>query len=140
MTRTPGVTGVLETALYVQDLPRAVRFYEELFGFESLFADDRMCAMSVADRQVLLLFLKGASREAIELPGGVIPAHDGEGELHLAFAIAAADLPAWEERLAARGVAIESRVTWPAGGTSLYFRDPDRHVVELATPGIWPIY
>ncbi len=26
------------------------------------------------------------------------------------------------------------------GGTSLYFRDPDGHLLELVTPGIWSIY
>jgi catechol 2,3-dioxygenase-like lactoylglutathione lyase family enzyme len=31
-------------------------------------------------------------------------------------------------------------VTWPLGGTSLYFRDPDGHLLELATPGIWAVY
>jgi catechol 2,3-dioxygenase-like lactoylglutathione lyase family enzyme len=136
----PVVSGVLETSLYVADLARATHFYEELFGFERLFADDRMCAMNVAGRQVLLLFLQGASRSPIPLPGGDIPPHDGEGELHLAFSIAATELAAWEARLAAHGVAIESRVTWPAGGASIYFRDPDRHLIELATPGIWRIY
>jgi len=35
-----------------------------------------------------------------------------------------------------RGV-LEQQVAWPRGGTSLYFRDPDRHLVELATPGLW---
>jgi catechol 2,3-dioxygenase-like lactoylglutathione lyase family enzyme len=37
-------------------------------------------------------------------------------------------------------VEIISRMSWPRGGESLYFRDPDNHVLELATPGIWPIY
>jgi len=59
---------------------------------------------------------------------------------HLAFSISAEDLPAWEKLLAEKGVAIESRVCWPRGGTSLYFRDPDNHLVELATPGVWSIY
>jgi catechol 2,3-dioxygenase-like lactoylglutathione lyase family enzyme len=31
-------------------------------------------------------------------------------------------------------------MAWPRGGTSLYFRDPDGHLVELATPGLWSIY
>ncbi|PYU59508.1 MAG: glyoxalase, partial [Acidobacteria bacterium] len=30
--------------------------------------------------------------------------------------------------------------TWELGGWSLYFRDPDRHLIELATPGTWSIY
>jgi len=42
--------------------------------------------------------------------------------------------------LIAQGIRIESKVTWPAGGQSLYFRDPDNHLVELATPGIWEVY
>jgi catechol 2,3-dioxygenase-like lactoylglutathione lyase family enzyme len=42
--------------------------------------------------------------------------------------------------LAEHGVGIESEVQWDLGGTSLYFRDPDGHSVELATPGVWPIY
>ena len=37
-------------------------------------------------------------------------------------------------------IEIESRVTWPGGGTSLYFRDPEGHLLELLTPGVWQIY
>jgi catechol 2,3-dioxygenase-like lactoylglutathione lyase family enzyme len=94
----------------------------------------------VAGRQVLLLFRKGGSRTPAVLPGGTIPAHDGDGQLHLAFAVAAAELGAWEARLCELHIPIESRVAWPRGGRSLYLRDPDNHVIELATPGIWPIY
>lgn len=136
----PVVSSLLETSLYVEDLPRAIRFYERLFGFERLFSDERMCAFNVAGRQVLLLFQEGASLRPIATQGGMIPPHDGDGPLHLAFAIPAAELDAWEARLAEQGVTIESRVAWEAGGTSLYFRDPDHHLIELATPGVWAIY
>src|SRR5262245_52124600 len=136
----PTLTGVLETALYVADLPRSVRFYQTLFDLEVLAADDRFCALNVAGRQVLLLFARGASLTPAVLPGGTIPPHDGSGRLHLALAIPAADLGEWERRLEAKGVPIESRVSWPRGGRSLYFRDPDGHLVELATPGLWAVY
>jgi len=43
-------------------------------------------------------------------------------------------------RLAELGIAIESRVQWERGGSSIYFRDPDGRSVELATPGLWPCY
>jgi catechol 2,3-dioxygenase-like lactoylglutathione lyase family enzyme len=58
----------------------------------------------------------------------------------MAFSIAADALAEWEARLSEAGVAIESRVKWPRGGESIYFRDPDGHVLELATPGLWPGY
>ena len=134
------VNKVVETSLYVDDVDRSRRFYAELFGFERLVEDDRFCALSVNAQQVLLLFRKRATLEPIEIPGGVIPPHDGDGEMHLAFAIDAADLDGWRARLIAGGIGIESTVQWPRGGTSLYFRDPDRHLVELITPGCWAIY
>ena len=136
----PEVSGALETCLYVEDLERAARFYKDLLGFRKLGSDDRFCVFSVADRHVLLLFKRGATAQPIFTPGGNIPPHDGTGQLHLAFSIPASELPAWEKHLAAQGVAIESKVHWPRGGWSIYFRDPDQHLVELVTPGCWPIY
>jgi catechol-2,3-dioxygenase len=136
----PAVRRVLETALYVDDLPRAKAFYDRLFGFSALTADERLCAYDVGGTSVLLLFKRGGTLAPVTLPGGKIPPHDGHGPLHMAFAIDAADLPAWEARLAEESITIDSRMRWPAGGESLYFRDPDGHVLELATPGIWRSY
>lgn len=136
-TPAPPLGGMLETALYVADMARARRFYEGVLGLAPVFADERLTAYAIG-RTVLLLFLEGGTTETVVLPGGTIPPHDGSGHNHYAIAIAAADLPAWERHLAARGVAIEGRTRWPRGGDSLYFRDPDGHLGELATPGIWP--
>jgi catechol 2,3-dioxygenase-like lactoylglutathione lyase family enzyme len=136
----PEVTGVIETCLYVDDLERAARFYEDVCEFKRLIGDERFCALSVAGRNVLLLFHAGATLESIPTPGGSIPAHDGAGQLHVAFAIPAAALRDWQRRLEERGIVIESTVDWPRGGRSLYFRDPDRHLLELITPGCWSIY
>jgi len=136
----PNLHGVLETSLYVEDLKRSVAFYKALFGFETLAADDRFCALNVSDRYVLLLFRKGASSEPMKTAGGTIPPHDGGGQLHLAFSISKGDLEEWERRLGEQGVSIESKVVWERGGTSIYFRDADGHLIELVTPGLWSIY
>jgi len=130
----PKADGILESSLYVSDVSRSVRFYQETFGFAVISEfGERGCAMHAGPRQVLLLFKKGASR-TFSSP------HDGGGELHLAFAIAAAELAPWESWLQERGIAIEEKRTWEEGGHSLYFRDPDRHLIELVTPGTWSVY
>jgi catechol 2,3-dioxygenase-like lactoylglutathione lyase family enzyme len=136
----PTLNAVLETALYVDDLAHAKDFYESRMGLSLLRADNRMCAFDVGGRNVLLLFHRGASAQTTTVPGGTIPPHDGQGPLHIAFAIAADELSAWEEKLEKAGIAIEGRTTWQRGGTSLYFRDPDGHLLELATPGLWQTY
>jgi catechol 2,3-dioxygenase-like lactoylglutathione lyase family enzyme len=136
----PALARILETALYVDDLPRARAFYEGLFGLRAMFADGDLVAYDVGGASVLLLFRRGGSIHARSGPAGTIPGHDGSGPLHFAFAIPADALEAWRARLAERGVAIEATMRWPRGGTSLYFRDPDGHLVELATPGLWPTY
>lgn len=130
----PTTGGILESSLYVSDVPRSVRFYQDVFGF-SVISDfgPRGCAMQAGPHQVLLLFKKGASLE-------ITSPHDGDGELHLAFAISAAELANWESWLVQKGIAVEEKCAWELGGWSLYFRDPDRHLLELATPGVWTVY
>jgi catechol 2,3-dioxygenase-like lactoylglutathione lyase family enzyme len=130
----PRLDGILETALYVDDLDRSARFYADVFQFEVVDQGDRLCALAAGPRQVLLLFKKGASAHLTPT------AHDGNGHLHLALAIPLAELPRWEAWLAEKGIPIEERREWDRGGVSLYFRDPDKHLLELATPGVWSIY
>jgi len=72
--------------------------------------------------------------------GGKIPPNDGSCNSHLAFPIAVSELEAWEKRLLENGIPIESKVKWERGGQSLYFRDPDGNLLELATPGLWATY
>jgi len=136
----PRLNGILETALYTDDMERARRFYEDVLELNAIFSDARLTAYNVADRDVLLIFRRGSAKETTRIPGGVIPGHDGSGPLHVAFAIARDDLAAWEQRLTAHGVAIEGHTDWSRGGRSVYFRDPDGHLLELATPGLWTVY
>jgi catechol 2,3-dioxygenase-like lactoylglutathione lyase family enzyme len=134
---------VLETALYVGDMGRAVEFYQGVFGFAVLARSaepDRLTALDIGGTQVLLLFKKGASLQAVVTPGGKIPPCDGSGNSHLAFPVAVSQLEDWEKRLLENGIAIESKVHWERGGQSLYFRDPNGNLLELATPGLWSTY
>jgi catechol 2,3-dioxygenase-like lactoylglutathione lyase family enzyme len=126
--------------LYVDDFARACPFYEEVLGLPRIYTDQRLNAYDVGGNGVLLLFRRGQSLQAVKMPGGIIPPHDGHGPAHIAFSIAADELSAWEARLREAGVAVEARTTWPRGGISIYFRDPDGHLLELATPGLWAGY
>ena len=134
------LSAILETVLYVDDLDRAAAFYETVMGLPVLHADGRMRAYDVARRGTLLLFVRGGTLEPVETPGGTIPPHDGSGPLHVAFAIERVELSEWEAHLAGHAVVVESRMDWPRGGQSIYFRDPDGHLLELATPGLWQGY
>jgi catechol 2,3-dioxygenase-like lactoylglutathione lyase family enzyme len=136
----PQLTGVLETSLYVEDLERSIRFYQEVMQFQKLVGDERFGALQAARQQVLLLFKKGASTEPMVIDGGTIPPHDASGQTHLAFAISAEELEPWERWLQQHQVVIESKVRWERGGQSIYFRDLDGHLLELVTPGCWSIY
>jgi catechol 2,3-dioxygenase-like lactoylglutathione lyase family enzyme len=44
----------------------------------------------------------------------------------------------WRAHLQVLNIGIESELVWPHGGSSLYFRDPDGHSVEVGTAGLWP--
>jgi catechol-2,3-dioxygenase len=131
----PQVNGILETSLYVESAARSAEFYRRVFGFEPLESGEplndetRLCPMRAGDRSVLLLFKKGAT-----------PDTDAAGAIHIAFGIARSDLSRWEQWLAELGISIELRKTWQYGAEALYFRDPDGHLLEVVTPGVWSIY
>lgn len=136
----PSIDRVLETSLYFDDLDRAVAFYRDVLGLHILVAGPRLTAMDAGQSSVLLLFQRGGTLEALSLPDGRIPPHDGHGPAHVAFAVARDSIGEWVRHLVAHDVAIESRMRWPAGGESVYFRDPEGHSLELATPGTWATY
>jgi catechol 2,3-dioxygenase-like lactoylglutathione lyase family enzyme len=137
LSKAPHVNGVLETSLYVESAARSAEFYRRVFGFdviapargESLDDNTRLCAMRAGDRSVLLLFKRGGTADT-----------DSRGAIHIAFGISRSELPVWEDWLGRLGIAIESRKQWEFGGEALYFRDPDGHLLEVVTPGVWEIY
>ena len=141
---TPTVTGIVEAALYVGEVAGAAKFYQDLFGFEVELQAEMIAVLRVPGGQALILFPhKIVEAPAITPPiaiDGIIPSHGGSGRMHIAFSIKAEMLDDWRKRLAERGVKIEGTVRWKRGGTSLFFRDPNAHLIELITPGLWSFY
>ncbi len=131
---------VIETVLYVNDIERAAAFYQQVLQLPAMVANERFRAYNISDQSVLLLVVAGDSLNGAQYPGGYIPPHDGSGPQHLGLAVSKAQLPLWEQHLAEHGVEIEGRMRWEQGAESIYFRDPDGHLLELVTPGIWANY
>jgi catechol 2,3-dioxygenase-like lactoylglutathione lyase family enzyme len=127
------IEAIIETAIYVDDLDRAERFYVEVLGLPPLAREPgRHVFFAVGASNVLLAF-----RAESTLKGEHLPSHGASGPGHFALGIPEHALDVWKQRLATHSVAVEKEMTWPGGGKSIYFRDPAGNSVELVTPGVW---
>jgi catechol 2,3-dioxygenase-like lactoylglutathione lyase family enzyme len=134
----PPIARVLESALYAEDLEAADRFYGSVLGLERIaLVEGRHVFFRCGEGVVLIFDARSTSSVPTTVNGALVPLHGARGAGHVAFAVADAGLPAWRAHLEANGVAIESEVTWPRGGKSLYVRDPAGNSVELASPRLW---
>jgi catechol 2,3-dioxygenase-like lactoylglutathione lyase family enzyme len=136
----PTIKKIVETSLYVKDLKESEEFYTGVLGLEVVARKAGRHVFIKAGRNMLLLFSpEGLRREHEELGDRAIPQVYERGRTHIAFEVNEEDMPRWKETLGAKKVPIEFAKNWPAGNRSYYFRDPDQNVVELITPGSWPI-
>lgn len=125
------VLSVVETAIYVDDLDATEEFYQRVLGLKVIGrVQNRHVFFQVGETNVLLAF-KPATTLAGDLP------HGATGPGHFALGIEMESLDDWRQRLQTLSVEIEAEVQWPAGGKSIYFRDPAGNSVELITPGVW---
>jgi catechol 2,3-dioxygenase-like lactoylglutathione lyase family enzyme len=136
----PGTSGVLETALYVDNLQTAERFYGGVLGLPRIFmVPGRQLVFRCEDSILLIFDPTHTEKNQTTINGGAIPLHGARGAGHMAFRVSKERLNAWREHLRAKGVAIESEVSWPNGAHSIYFRDPAGNSLELATPDMWNV-
>jgi catechol 2,3-dioxygenase-like lactoylglutathione lyase family enzyme len=138
----PNFKSLLEAGLFVENLPRARDFYEEVLGLEKLRESEVGCVFVVAPGQLLLLITQAKAKVSSLTPGGQVPpcspdAGERLGPGHVAFAVAESELDDWWYRLQSKGVTVLSEVAWEGQGRSIYFRDPDDHLLEIVTPGVW---
>jgi catechol 2,3-dioxygenase-like lactoylglutathione lyase family enzyme len=132
------IARVLETALYTEDLAAADHFYGTVLGLERIaFVAGRHVFFRCGEGVVLIFDRRSTAAVPTTVNGAAVPMHGAAGAGHMALAVADADLLAWRGYLEEHGIAIESEVTWPRGGRSLYVRDPAGNSVELASPLLW---
>jgi lactoylglutathione lyase len=132
MSEQTPVRGLFETHLTVRDVERSVGFYRDVVGLEP--------ALELPERDAAFLWIGGRGRSMLGLWG--IGSSVLSLKLHIAFDVALGDLLSAPGRLTAHGITPLSFfgqetsepdvLAWmPAG--SLYFEDPDGHLLEYLT-------
>ena len=127
---------ILETALYVDELDKAERFYGAVLGLELISKMPERHVFFRCGEGVLLLFNAAVTRVALQgsLP---VPTHGASGQGHACFRASSEEMDGWIVHLRQQGVEIESDFVWPGGGRSVYFRDPSGNSLEFGEPKIW---
>ncbi len=131
------VEGILETAIYVDDLDKAETFYGGLLGLEKIGRAGNRHVFYRCGPGILLIFNPA---ETVKPPGNSalpVPPHGTTGKGHVCFRLAADNLDAMEKQLVSAGVAIEADFFWPNGARSIYFRDPAGNSLECAASALW---
>lgn len=136
MTSPPLHRGLYEAHLPVSDLRRSVEFYATL-GFRVGFG-------SIQDRSVLLLYERGGTRWMLGLFVVDVITHRHPAEYHVALRVPEADVDGMIPYLRERGIdpvhpdtaPIQGRMVEPIvhgwmPAASVFFRDPDGHLLEL---------
>ena len=81
----PALSGVLETALYVDDLEAAERFYAGVLGLPKISTmAGRMLVFRCQPGVVLVFDPRQTERDPIVVNGGSIPLHGARGAGHMA--------------------------------------------------------
>lgn len=137
VTTPPAPTGILEAALYVDDLGKAEAFYGGVLGLERIQrVEDRHVFFRVGP-SVLLIF----NPDKTELPPGnprlPVPPHGARGPGHVCLVLERDQFRPMRLRLEQAGTPIDAEFDWPNGARSLYFRDPAGNSVEFAEGWLW---
>lgn len=133
------IEGILETALYADDLDAAEAFYGGLLGLQKITRQANRHVFFRCGAGVLLIF---NPKETVAPPPPTafpVPVHGARGPGHACFRVPGPDLDFWVEKLVEAGITIEADFCWPNGARSIYFRDPAGNSLECAEPGLWNI-
>lgn len=133
----PVIGGILEAAIYADDLDAAEAFYGGLLGLRRIARGGNRHLFYAVGAGVLLIF-NPAETEKPPGPGAPpVPVHGARGPGHVCFAVGATELEAVAQALRQAGQVIEADFRWPEGARSIYLRDPAGNSIEFADPALW---
>lgn len=131
-------------------------FYQDVLGLTAQLKTPRLTVFPLGTT-TLILFQLGLTASDSSSVRGIVPGHGPDertvgtlmevcdnasfrGELHTHYCLAASskdEVDKWEEYLRSEGVVMRGFMNWERGGKSVYFEDPDGHVGEIGSQGIW---
>lgn len=129
--------GILETALYAEDMNAAEAFYHGVLGLEPIAKVEGRHVFFRCGRGVLLIFNPDRTLEPAGQGGLPVPSHGARGSGHACFRVEGAALDGIVAALEKAGIAIEADFRWPNNARSIYFRDPAGNSLECAEPALW---
>ncbi|MCG5499770.1 VOC family protein [Ectothiorhodospira lacustris] len=119
------------TILYVEDVRRAVAFYNQAFGFDTRFVHESGDFAELATGTTTLAF---SSRQLIRTLGKTPQAPDPEQPC-FEIAVVTDDVQAALDRALAAGATLrQTPEEMPWGQTVAYVCDPEGFLVEICTP------
>ena len=124
------VRGLLELVLEVNDLDRSLALYRDTFGLPVVerWSDPRPAVwLSIGRNEVLGLWPAASGGEGI-----AVAASRGGAHVHFAIYIEPGSLQHWQARLKEASLQVEGPIDFGEGKRSLFLKDPDGNVVELA--------
>ncbi|MGY3437178.1 MULTISPECIES: VOC family protein [unclassified Marinovum] len=137
MPAPPPISGLLEAALYAEDLDAARDFYHRLLGMEVVAHVEGRHIFFRAGLTVLLVFNPRETTKPSQNPDLPVPSHGTTGSGHVCLCASRKDIALWRNHLTQKHVLIEAEFDWPNGARSLYLRDPAGNSVEFAEPRLW---
>ena len=129
---------VLETCIYSSDLESMKNFYARILGLPVIQEEQDKLIFLKAGKSMLLIF----DPVRTKANNGSLPAHGAPtppSSIHFAMEIEEQEYHASKQLLIDNNIAIEKEVNWNSHAKSIYFRDPAGNLVELITPGGWPV-
>jgi catechol-2,3-dioxygenase len=132
------INRIIETCIYSSNLENMKKFYVDVLGLSAIAEERDKLIFLKAGKSMLLIF--DPSQTMVD--NKKLPTHGIQSppsSIHLAMEIKEQEYQGWQELLVNNSIPIEKEVMWKSNAKSLYFRDPAGNLVELITPGEWPV-